>query len=115
MAIPSRVRIRSRSTSNSANVALGNHERVALADGGERLLKSWSSAVAAGHAVIEIHAVVAHAELAQRVTLRSEVLLVSRAARVANQHVGTSRRHEVSRVQRSGEILLPSRQGSRCT
>jgi hypothetical protein len=32
-------------------------------------------AFAAGHAVIEVHALVADAELAQRVALRSEVLL----------------------------------------
>jgi hypothetical protein len=40
------------------------------------LLKTWPLAVASGHAVIEIDAIVADAELAQRVALRGEVLLV---------------------------------------
>jgi hypothetical protein len=93
MAIPSRVFIRNKSTSNSAN-------------GGERLLQAGPPAVAAGHAVIEVHAVVADAELAQRVALRSEILLVGRAARVANEHVGTWRRHGVGTAQRRDEVLL---------
>ncbi len=48
IAIPSRVRIRSKSTSNSANIA--------------RILKTLS--VAAGQPVIEIHAIIGNAKVA---------------------------------------------------
>ena len=70
-------------------VELGHHERVALAHGGQGLLQAGTAAIAAGHAVIEIHPVVADPELAQRVALRGEILLVSRTARVADQDAGT--------------------------
>jgi hypothetical protein len=49
------------------------------------LLETGAFAVATGHPVVEIDTIVAHTELVRSVSLRGEVLLVSRAARVADQ------------------------------
>ena len=56
------------------------------------MLQARAAAVAAGHTVIEIDAVLADAELAQGVALGGEILLVGRAAGVADQHAGVRRR-----------------------
>jgi hypothetical protein len=58
-------------------VELGDHQRVALSDGGQRLLQARPAAVAAGHPVIEVDPVVTDLQLAQRLALGGEVLLVS--------------------------------------
>ncbi len=57
-------------------VELGHHQRVASADGSQRLLQAGPAAVAAGHAVIEVDPVLADPELAERVALGTEVLFV---------------------------------------
>jgi hypothetical protein len=67
-------------------VKLRNNQRVALTHRGERLLQAGSAAVAAGHAVIEIDPVIADSKLTQRVALSSEILLIGRAAGVADQN-----------------------------
>jgi hypothetical protein len=48
------------------------------------LLQTGPTAVAAGHAVIEIDPVIADSELTERVALRSEILLIGRAAGVTD-------------------------------
>ncbi len=54
-------------------IELRHDERVALANGGECLLETRAFAVASCHSVIEIDAIVAHAELMQRLALRGEI------------------------------------------
>jgi hypothetical protein len=44
-------------------IELWNYERVAVANGGERLLETGAFAVASSHSVVEIDAIVANAEL----------------------------------------------------
>jgi hypothetical protein len=60
-------------------------DREAHAAGGQRLLQAGAAAVAAGHALIEIDAVLADPELPQHAALGGEVLHVSRAAAIADQ------------------------------
>jgi hypothetical protein len=55
------------------------------------VLQTGPAAVAAGHAVIEIDAVIADSELTERVALRREILLVGRAAGVADQNTARPR------------------------
>jgi hypothetical protein len=89
-------------------IELWNYERVAVANGGERLLETGAFAVASCHSVIEVDAIVANAELVQRMTLRGEVLPVGRAARVPDQDPG----HRASRGRMSAlksRIVPPAR------
>ena len=51
-------------------IALRNDERVALANGGERLRETGAFAVASCHSVTEIDAIVANPEPVQRIALR---------------------------------------------
>jgi hypothetical protein len=44
-----------------------------------------AAAIASSHSVIEVHAIVADARAAQRLVLRREVLLIGRAAGIADQ------------------------------
>lgn len=138
--MPSRVRISSRSTSNSARTArteknifpigsvesytcppsdsrtprvvsssgdgprigdqpgepvqLGDHKGVALADGGEGLGESGTVPVGSREAVVDVDAVLGHAELAQPLALRGEVLL----AEVAVNHGTAEKIEEVVRA-----------------
>ena len=89
-------------------VELRDNQRVALADRGQRPLETGSATVAAGHAVIEIDAVVADPNHAQRVALGSKVLLVGRAAGVADQNAGIGRRSAPD----VGAVIFAARSGS---
>jgi len=70
-------------------VELGNDERVACADRGERLVETGPRTVRAGQAVVGVDPVGGNAELFEGGPLGGEVLLVGRAAGVADQ----GRRH----------------------
>ena len=67
------------------SVELGHDERVARADGGKRLVKARTGPVGAGQTVIGVDAIGGHTQLRQRSLLGGEVLLVGRAAGVADQ------------------------------
>ena len=71
-------------------VEFWDHERVAVADGGERLGEPGSVAVAAGEPAVEIDPVVLDAELGERLALGCEVLGGGRASCVSNERSRTA-------------------------
>lgn len=67
---------------------------------GQRLGQPWTGSVAVGQPMIEIHAVIGHAEIAQNPPLSAEVLPRGRAPRVSDQHPSRECRTEASTIAR---------------
>ena len=72
-------------------VELGHHQCVAAAHRRERLIQARPGPVCAGKAAIGVNAISSHAELQQGVFLCREVLLIGRAAGVADESVHHAR------------------------
>ncbi len=71
-------------------VELGHYQGVATPDRSQRLVETRAGPVRPGEALVGVDAIGRHPELDQRVALGGEVLLVGRAAGIADQHM----RHE---------------------
>jgi bifunctional DNA-binding transcriptional regulator/antitoxin component of YhaV-PrlF toxin-antitoxin module len=69
----------------SEPIQLGDNQGVALASRGKRVVEPGTGTASAGQSVVEVDPILGDSELAQDLTLRSEVLLLGRAARVADQ------------------------------
>jgi hypothetical protein len=72
-------------------VELGHHQGVAAADRRQRLIEAGACPVRPGEALVGVDALGGHPKLEQCLTLGGEVLLVGRAAGVADHHI----RHEL--------------------
>ena len=75
-------------------------------DGGQSLFKTRAFAVAASHPVVEVETVVADAEFPWRVALGRKVLLVGRAAGVADQEPEFDRLSAYRPAVDRGRIVL---------
>ena len=79
-------------------VELRYDQRVASAQRGRRLGEPRTRSVTAGQPAIEIHAIIANAELAQNPPLRAEVLPLGRTTRVSDQDPSLERRTDASAI-----------------
>ena len=75
----------------SKAVELRHNERIAAAHSGQRLVKAGPCTLCAGEAVIGVDTIHCNAELLQGILLSGEVLLVRRAASIANERVRHAR------------------------
>ena len=66
------------------SIQFRHDERVAGSDGGKRLVEAGARAIGPSHAVVGVDALRGNAELFERRLLSGEVLLVGRAAGVAD-------------------------------
>lgn len=69
-------------------VEFRHHKGVTGADRGEGLIQAGALAMGSGQTVVEVDPLGGHTELAQPVALGGEVLLVGRAAGVADKNPG---------------------------